>query len=157
LLEGANGLASEIGHLPLPFREEADGPVVPCGCKQQGCLDKTISGGGLARLYAFLTGKEADARTIARMASEGDADALRVLDRYYEVVAKAMVAILHTFDPEIVVVSGGLSALQGLYEEVPKRWGRYAVAAAIKTKFVPARHGLLAGVRGAAWLGREKP
>ncbi len=154
LLEGANGLAGEIGHLPLPFREEADGPLEMCGCKQQGCLDKSISGGGLARLYAFMTGKEADAKTIASLTEKGDAEASRVLDRYYEVVAKAMAVILHTFDPDIIVVSGGLCSLPGLYEEVPKRWGRYAVVSCIKTKIAPARHGPLAGVRGAAWLGR---
>ena len=154
IMDGFNGVASEIGHLPLPHREEPDGPLAPCSCNQQGCIDKTISGGGLARLYEAMTGKAADAKQIAALSNGGDADALRVLDRFYDVVAKAMVVILHTFDPEIIVVSGGLNALPGLYDEVPKRWGRYCCVAQPKTKFVPARLGATAGLWGAAWLWR---
>jgi fructokinase len=152
LMGGANSLTGEIGHLPLPFREPADGPLVPCACKQSGCINKSISGGGLARLHEFMTGKQADAKAIADLARANDAEALRTLDRYYEVVAKAMVVVLHSFDPAIIVVSGGLSALPGLTEEVPKRWGKYAFVSQPKTQFIPARHGPTGGVRGAAWL-----
>ena len=155
LLDGPNGLTGEIGHLPLPFREAADGPVVACGCGQQGCIEKSISGGALARLYETMTGACADARMIGERALAGDAEALRVLDRYFEIVAKAMVAVLHSFDPEIIVVSGGLNALPALYDEVPKRWGRYCYASNPKTKFVPAKHGPTSGTRGAAWLWRR--
>lgn len=155
LLEGANGLAGEIGHLPLPLREEVDGPLELCGCKQKGCLDKSISGGALSRLYFMMTGKEADAKSIADLARRQDQEALRVLEQFYDVVAKAMVTIIHSFDPDVIVVSGGLCTLPGLYEEVPKRWCRYTMVPDIKTQFVPAKHGPTSGVRGAAWLGRE--
>ncbi len=152
IVEGANGLAAEFGHVPLPFRKEADGPVVACGCKQNGCIEQSISGGALARLYAFMIGEEADAKTIAERAEAGDANALRVLDRYFEVVAKAMAVMIHTFDPEIVVVSGSLNALPCMYDEVPKRWGKYAYTDRLTTKLVPANHGPLSGMRGAAQL-----
>lgn len=155
LLDGPNGLSGEIGHLPLPFREAADGPVVACGCGQQGCIEQSISGGALARLYEAMTGAKADARSIGAQATAGDAAALRVLDRYFEVVAKAMVAALHSFDPEIIVVSGGLNALPKLYDEVPRRWGRYCYAPNPKSIFVAAKHGPTSGARGAAWLWRR--
>lgn len=152
---GANGMAGEIGHIPLPFREESDGlPALCNSCRQVGCIDQTISGGGLTRLYTFLTGNTADSKTIGAMAKAGDKDALRVLDRYFETVAKATVVILHSFDPDVIVVSGGLNQLPGLYDEVPKRWGRYVVMPNAKTKFLPAIHGVMSGVRGAAWLWR---
>jgi fructokinase len=154
IIDGPNGLTGEIGHLPLPFREAADGPVVPCGCKQQGCIDKSASGPALARLYEAMTGQAADARRIAGLARRGDAGALRVLDRFYEVAAKAMVAALHSFDPDIIVVGGGLGSLPGLCDETPKRWGRYCYIDNPKTKLVPAVHGAAAGARGAAWLWR---
>ena len=86
------------------------------------------------------------------MAGAKEGEALKVLDRYFEVVAKAMVVVLHSFDPEIIVLSGGLNNLPGIYEEVPKRWGKYCYAPNPKTKFVPAKHGPMAGIRGAAWL-----
>lgn len=154
LVDGCSGMAGEIGHLPLPFREAADGSLIPCACRQEGCVESLTSGGALARLYEFMTGKSADARAIGVMAEAGDPDALRVLDRYYEVVAKAMVIALHTFDPDVIVVSGGVSLLSGLYDEVPKRWGRYVSTPNILTKFLPARHGAMSGIRGAAWLWR---
>ena len=153
LVEGPHGLAGEIGHLPLPFREATDGPVVACGCGQKGCLDKSIGGPALVRLYQEMTGKEAGAALIAERARKGGTEALRVLDRFYTVIAKAMVTVIHVYDPEIIVVSGGLSELPGLYREVPARWGAYALCKNLKTGFVPAMHGLMSGMRGAARIG----
>lgn len=156
IIDGPNGLTGEIGHLPFPFREESDGPLAPCACGQKGCIEKTIAGPALARLYAFMTGEgEREAFQIAENARAGEEKALRVLDRYYECVAKAMIVFIHAFDPHVIVVSGGLNSLPGLYEEVPKRWGKYCFVKNPKTRFVKAIHGPMAGLRGAAQLGRS--
>jgi len=154
IFEGAHGLAGEIGHLPLPFRDAADGPLVDCGCGQKGCIDKSIGGPALARLYKAMTGKQAEAEHIAIRAREGDTEARRVLDQFYTTVAKAMVTVIHSFDPDIIVVSGGLNDLPSLYNEVPKRWGRYALCKALCTKFAAAKYGAISGIRGAARIGR---
>lgn len=155
LITGLNGMTGEIGHLPLPYREEVDGPLHKCGCGQMDCVETFISGPALARLYEIKTGKVSDAKQISQLADQGDADALRTMDHYYELVAKAMITALYSFDPDVIVVSGGLSGIKGIYEEVPKRWGRYSVVSNIKTKLVPAKHGPMAGMRGAAWLWRN--
>ena len=68
---------------------------------------------------------------------KGDAVAQDVLDRFYTVVAKAMVPVLYMYDPEVIVVRGGLHGLPALYEEVPKRWSKYALGAKLKTRFLP--------------------
>jgi fructokinase len=154
LIEGVNGLAGEFGHLPLPFREASDGPLAECVCRQKGCIEKSVSGGGLARLYTSMTGKQADASQIATLAQRNDSDASRVLDQYYTTLAKAMVPVIHTFDPQIIVASGGLSLLPGLAEEVPKRWSKFTACPNPKTKFAIARHGAMSGLRGAAWVGK---
>lgn len=155
LVKGVNGTCGEIGHLPLPYYEEGDGERVLCGCGQKGCIEQMIAGAAIARLFQVHTGRQADAKAIGAMAQKGDGDALKVLDRYFTTVAKAMVAVLHAFDPEIITVSGGLSILPKLYEEVPKRWGRYAIRKSPRTAFAPARFGAMAGLRGAAWLDRN--
>ena len=155
ILAGRNGLTGEFGHTPLPFRETTDGPVVSCACGQQGCIDKSISGPALARLHAQMTGEHTDATALAARAEAGDVAALETLDRFFTVVAKAMIPVIHMFDPDVIVVSGGLNALPRLYDEVPKRWGDYALRRDLKTLFVPAAHGALSGLRGAAWLGRK--
>jgi fructokinase len=155
VVRGANGLAGEVGHLPLPSYEMSDGELVGCGCGQKGCIERLIAGPALSRLYKAKTGKDADGKAITELAQKRDPEVLKMLDGYYTTVAKAMVTVLHTFDPEIITVSGGLNNLPGLYDEVPKRWGRYAIAKKPNTKFVPAAFGAMAGLRGAAWLGRN--
>ncbi|MDE1901057.1 MAG: ROK family protein [Alphaproteobacteria bacterium] len=155
MIAGANGTACEIGHVPLPYYEPSDGSLVPCGCGQKGCIEQLLNGAALARLHYELTDDSLTAKNIATMASKGNKDALATLDRYFTTLAKAMVAILHTFDPDIITVSGGLNALPAMYDEIPKRWGQYALAKNPKTKFVPAKHGAMAGLRGAAWLGGQ--
>lgn len=155
IVRGRHGLAGEIGHLPLPFYEATDGAVVTCGCGAVGCLEPLCNGSGLARLHTKLSGETIDARQIAERAGRGDGAALRTLDRYYTVVAKAMRVIVFSFDPDVIVVSGGLSSLPGLIEEVPRRWGAFMPGIDVQTKFVAAKHGPMAGLRGAAWLGRQ--
>ena len=154
IVSGPNGLTGEFGHIPLPFREAADGPFTECICRQKGCIDKSVSGPGLSRLYNMMIGKPSNASQIAEQARTGDKESLRVLDQYYTVVAKAMAPVIHMFDPDIIVVSGGLNNLPGLYESVQKRWENYTMCQNLKTKFVPAKHGAMSGLRGAAWVGR---
>jgi fructokinase len=155
IVAGANGYCGEIGHLPLPYYEPSDGSLVSCGCGQKGCLEKLTNGAALARLHYQLTDTDATAKQIASLATHGNKDALHTLECYFTTLAKAMVALLHSFDPDIIVVSGGMNGLPGLYDEVPKRWGKYALTKTPKTRFVPAKYGAMAGLRGAALLGER--
>ncbi|MFA6280432.1 MAG: ROK family protein [Bdellovibrionales bacterium] len=152
IVSGPNGLVGEVGHLPLPYREESDGVPIECGCGQVGCIETTVAGSALMRLYAAMTGKKADNPQIATLARSGDEATLAVLDHYYEMLAKAMVTVIHAYDPHIIVVSGGLNGMPDLYKKVPQKWGKYCIAKNPKTLFVPAVHGPVAGLRGAAGL-----
>ncbi len=153
LIEGANGYAAEIGHLPLPFAGPEDGLGVLCRCGQN-CLEKHISGPALARLYFERTGQAAEPPEIAAAAKAGDQEAQATLNQYFESFAKGMVTILASFDPQVIVLSGGLINLPGLFDEIPARWNKYSYVKDPQTAFVPAIHGELACVRGAAWLWR---
>jgi fructokinase len=153
-LAGANAIAGEWGHNPLPPSSAADGPPAVCGCGRTGCIETWLSGAALARDYARLTGRIADGPAIARRAGQGDAGALAVLGRYRQRLATALAAVINLLDPDVIVLGGGLSALPGLYDEVPKLWRSLVVAPAPATRLVPARFGAESGLRGAAWLGR---
>ncbi|HUY68721.1 MAG TPA: ROK family protein [Alphaproteobacteria bacterium] len=154
MIENTAGMAGEVGHRPLPYREPEDGPAVACACGLAGCIDKSASGPALARLYKHVTGRDIeDAQHVVKSLAKGDDDARRVMDRYYTVLAKAASAILDDFDPGVIVVSGGLMVLPGLYDEVPKRWARYADKPNIKTPFIPAALGPMSGLWGAAMVG----
>ena len=55
-------------------------------------------------------------------------------------------------DPDVIVLGGGMSNVEELYEQVPVRWGSYVFSDAVLTKLVRNRWGDSSGVRGAAWL-----
>ncbi|MFP5517115.1 MAG: ROK family protein [Alphaproteobacteria bacterium] len=160
ILPGANGLAGEWGHAPLPWREEADGPPVPCGCGKAGCLETVLCGAGLSRLHRHLTGDDGTGKAtapqeIAARALAGDPAAAAALTRHADALARALAPVLNLLDPDMVVVGGGLSALPGLCESVTRRWGAWALAATPRTRMAVARHGGESGMRGAARLWPE--
>ncbi len=158
VLQGANGLAGEWGHNPLPFGEPGQDPRWPCYCGHAGCVESLLSGPGLARDHAERHGGTLDAATIAARAAEGDAACRATLQRHVERLARALAAVINLLDPDVIVLGGGLSLMHHLYAEVPALWQRWVFSAgadeALRTRLVPARHGDASGVRGAAWVGR---
>jgi fructokinase len=64
--------------------------------------------------------------------------------------------VINLLDPQAIVLGGGLSQLARLYAAVPALWGRYVFSDSVRTPLVPALHGDSSGVRGAAWLGRNR-
>ena len=153
-LTGANAIAGEWGHNPLPGPEPADGPPGICGCGRTGCIESWLNGAALARDYARITGQARKGPEIADLAAAGDADALAALARYRRRLAAALAGVINLLDPDVIVLGGGLSALPGLYDEVPRLWAPLIVAPEPKTRLVPARFGAESGLRGAAWLGK---
>jgi fructokinase len=152
-LAGANAIAGEWGHNPLPGADAADGPPAVCGCGRTGCIETWLSGAALARDYRSVAGREARGPAIARLAEQGDAAARTALARYQRRLATALAGIVNVLDPDAIVLGGGLSAIRSLYAEVPRLWAPIIVAPQPRTRLVPARFGPESGLRGAAWLG----
>ena len=160
-LTGANGIAGEWGHNPLPWTRPEDGPPPPCYCGQRGCVESWLSGPGLARDHAQRHGGTLSAATIAARAAQGDAACAATLSRHTERLARALAAVINLLDPDVIVLGGGLSSMQHLYAEVPALWQQWVFSAGagaaepVRTRLVPPRHGDASGVRGAAWLWRD--
>jgi fructokinase len=154
LVAGVNGIAGEWGHNPLPWPrtdwDEIPGPR--CWHGLHGCLETWLSGVGLAQDHARTTGQTLGAEAIAALAARGEAAALNTLDRYCDRLARALACVINLLDPEVIVLGGGVSRLDALYREVPRRWGKWIFSDAVRTKLAPARHGDASGVRGAARL-----
>ncbi len=150
---GHNGLAGEWGHNPLPWVEQDEVPGARCWCGQHGCLETWLSGPALARLHAQACGKTLDARAIAAQAASGQPDAVATLDQYCDRLARALAAVINLLDPQVIVLAGGLSQLDRLYDDVPARWSRWVFADQVHTTLVPAIHGDASGALGAARLG----
>ena len=155
-LTGAHAIAGEWGHNPLPWPDADDQPAPACYCGKHGCIETYLSGPGLAADYERRTGAQLDARQISALAMTGDAAAGLAMDRYCARAARGLAAVINVLDPDVIVVGGGLSNIEALYERVPRIWGRWIFSAGVneivRTRLVRAAHGDASGVRGAAWL-----
>lgn len=152
VLSGANAIAGEWGHNPLPLPGPDDLPLPPCYCGRQGCIETYLSGPALAADHLVRTGQSLDAMTIAAGATSGDAACEAALQRYEARLGKALAGVINLLDPQVIVLGGGLSNLQRLYRNLPAAWAPYVFSDTCCTKILPPSHGDSSGVRGAAWL-----
>src|SRR5262249_24029619 len=152
VLPGANAIAGEWGHNPLPAMRDDERAVGACYCGRRGCVEQFLSGPGLAREYRSLGGDEIDARGIAASAASGEAAANDALASYEDRMARALGSVINILDPDVIVLGGGLSNIQPLYRNVPRIWAPCVFSDRVDTRLVRAGHGDSSGVRGAAWL-----
>jgi glucokinase len=139
LLQGAHGAAGEVGHTTL----------VPggrmCGCGQRGCAEAYVSAPGLIRTTLELLAErhetsalrdvpsqDLQAHIIAHHAAKGDPVALAALTATGTHLGRVLVNVIQVFDPEAVVLCGGLvkagaplidHAFSTVHEIVPARYG----------------------------------
>jgi fructokinase len=152
ILAGANAIAGEWGHNPLPWPHPEELPGPPCYCGKSGCIETYLSGPGLARDFRAAGGRPISALEIGAQAESGDEYADAVLARYEDRLARGLASVINILDPDVIVVGGGLSNIKRLYTEVPRLWSQYVFSDTIATQLVQARFGDSSGVRGAAWL-----
>jgi fructokinase len=149
---GPNGVAGEWGHNPLPWAtpEESPGPV--CYCGKRGCMEMWVSGTGMALDYKNATGKERTAREILADFEAGDREAIATVDRFEDRLARGLAVVINIFDPDVIVLGGGVSRAQHLYRALPERLPAYVFGREASTPILQAKYGDSSGVRGAAWL-----
>ena len=153
-LAGAQAIAGEWGHNPLPQPQDDERPGPDCYCGRRGCIETWLSGPRLQHQFAERTGRMLRATEIADAALAGDATAAAQLELYADRLARALAGVINILDPHAIVLGGGLSRMAALYHRVPDLWRRYVFSEPdhIATRLLPPRHGNSSGVRGAAWL-----
>ena len=151
-LTGPNAIAGEWGHNPLPWPcpDELPGPA--CYCGKHGCIETWLSGPGFAAAFRRAHGGSLSAEQIVANAAAGNSKAEAALQDYEDRMARALASVINVLDPDVIVLGGGMSNIQRLYENIPHLWGRYVFSDRVDTKLVPPLHGDSSGVRGAAWL-----
>jgi fructokinase len=152
LVRGANAIAGEWGHNPLPLPVADDLPLPACYCGRSGCIETYLSGPALARDHADRTGELLDPPQIAARAMAGDPACEATLQRYEARLGRALAGIINILDPQVIVLGGGLSTLERLYRNLPAFCGPHVFSDVFQTRILPPRHGDSSGVRGAAWL-----
>ena len=150
IVEGRNRVAGEWGHNPLPWMTPAEFPGPACWCGQRGCIESFLCGPALA---AEADGPGArDASGLPARAAGGDTQAKAALDRHADRLARALAGVVNLVDPEAIVLGGGLSNMDHLYESLPRLIPRHVFSDAFSTPVLRARHGDSSGVFGAARL-----
>lgn len=155
VLNGPNAIAGEWGHNPLPWPQKNELPGPDCYCGKQGCLETFLSGPGLSHDFAQHYAKKLTAVEISALAVQGDAQANSCLQRYENRLARGLSHVINILDPDVIVLGGGMSNLQRLYENVPELLSAYVFSDNVNTRLVPPMYGDSSGVRGAAWLWNE--
>lgn len=154
--QGPNLVAGEWGHNPLPWMTAEEFPGPACWCGKSGCIERWISGSGFAADYARAAGATSretpKGERIVALSRSGDAAARAALERYANRLARALAHAINVLDPDVVVLGGGMSNVDELYELVPPQLPAFVFGGEADTPIVRSQHGDSSGVRGAAWL-----
>ena len=106
---GTRGIAGELGHIPL----YANG--IPCACGSRGCYESYAATTALVRLAKEATGEEdINGRIIFGRAAQGDQQTLEILNHWISDIAAGIVGLVHTFNPQMVLIGGGVSSQEDL-------------------------------------------
>ena len=151
---GKNAVAGEWGHNPLPWPSADEIQVAPCWCGQVGCQETWISGTAFALDHARHTGERIKAEQIIAKMRAGDLAAQESFGRYVNRLARALASVMNVLDPDAIVLGGGMSNVDEIYQALPSEIIRYTFTKPIATPVLKAMHGDSSGVRGAAWLSK---
>ncbi len=149
---GRNGVGGEWGHNSLPWPSSDETPGPDCYCGKRDCLETWVSGPGLEQDHQRRTGEELSAAEIVAEAETGAAVAEKTLRRYEDRLARGLAHVVNLLDPDVIVLGGGMSNVERLYQNLPRRLEAWVFGKEATTPVRRAAHGDSSGVRGAAWL-----
>lgn len=152
IVDGPRGTGGEWGHNPLPWAEAGEMPGPACWCGRNGCIEAWVSGPGLAADHARATGEALSAEAVVAAAVAGDTGAGTTLDRHAGRLARGLAHVVNILDPHVIVLGGGLSRLEYLYERLPALMAPHLFTDNAVADIRPPVWGDASGVRGAAWL-----
>ncbi|QIM68808.1 MULTISPECIES: N-acetylglucosamine kinase [Basfia] len=154
---GQIGMAGELGHLQLNYHALKllgwdKAPIYDCGCGNRACLDTYLSGRGFEMLYRDLKGEALSAKEIIERFYAADKTAVDFVGLFIELCAISLGNIITALDPHVIVLGGGLSNFDYLYEALPKALPKHLMRSAKVPVIKKAKYGDSGGVRGAAAL-----
>ena len=158
LQAGRDGIAGEWGHIPLAssVRTRHGLPLLVCRCGATACAECYVSGPGMSRIHEHLTETRMPVKDIVGGMREDDASCERTFDIWIDCVASCLASMVLHINPGIIVIGGGLSAIEEIYQRLPGALSGHLPARIEPPGIVPARHGGTSGVRGAAIVGAQE-
>ena len=149
VLHGALGMAGELGHLTI----DPNGP--PCGCGNNGCLEKIASATAVESMaYLMSLGDNLTSRDVYNLAAGGNIKAQRIFQQMGRALGIAVANLINTFNFPLYLLSGGMLPAWDYFaptmiEEITRRSFTYRNS---ETRIEKAKLGNLAGLYGAAYL-----
>lgn len=175
IIVGPNAITGEWGHNPMPThlannyqaralpstKEQKNSldklcapTICTCYCGQSNCIETFLSGPGFLKrvneAYSFDLERMQELETLG-----DDAFKIQILDYYIDSLARALSTVINIFDPNCIVLGGGLSNIPNIYPAISCALQPYVFSEKCITPVLKAKHGDSSGVRGAAWLGRN--
>lgn len=93
---------------------EYPGPI--CYCGQRGCQELWLSGTGFKRDYIQVTGEELSTHDVIANVKQGESKAVAAFERYVDRMARALGVVINLFDPDVIVLGGGMSNVSMIYD-----------------------------------------
>lgn len=157
LLTTRQGIAGEYGHLQLPatLQQKYDLPIRPCGCGLHGCFEGYISGPGLVYLHSHFDGPFTDVPSIVAAWRNGETTATETMICYLDILGASFATLVMSYDPNIIVLGGGISLIEEVIEELPPAIQNHLFSHFTAPPITRAHFGDSSGVRGAAILARQ--
>jgi glucokinase len=159
LLRGHDGIGAELGHIIV----EPNGYL--CGCGNHGCLETIASATGISRLAKEWRGrypesviKDYTAKEIMDAARDGDPLGVKVLELVSQFLGIALGNLIHIFNPQIIVIGGGVSRAGNVLLSAVKKRTRENVMRSFWDTYEIVLSDLVddAGIFGAASIGFEE-
>jgi fructokinase len=147
VIVGRQAIAGEWGHMSIT----PDGPL--CYCGKNGCVETLISGGGAEVLYGKMFGVKKPFREIVKDFYAVDAKAKAFMKTYFRHFGRAMANLIDILDPDVIVLGGGVSNFDALYQEGIAEVTKFIFNDSLETPIVRYQLGDSAGVIGAALIG----
>ena len=156
IIEGANQIAGDWGHQPLPYptAEEIE-TQISCpsnNCGRALCAEQFMSGIGFADIFNKKNNTNFNSHEIVELDLKNDPRANLEFNLYEDRMARLMAVMIGVFDPDVIILGGGMSNIDRLYKNIPPLLSKYTFSNKVKTKILKNIHGDSSGVRGAAWL-----
>ncbi|WP_199454213.1 ROK family protein [Vibrio owensii] len=153
LVKGPNNVAGEWGHNQLAFYDEVkDGKTEGCYCGRAACNELFLSGTGFAKQYNDKHATNLSSQEIIELKSDSES-AKRHYELYLDQLARALSQVINFFDPQAIVLGGGMSNVLSIYDDLPAYLPQYVFGGYCKTPILKAELGDDSGVKGAAFLG----
>ena len=152
LMVGPNKLTGEWGQNPIPGPMDDYEKSVQRHCGRIGAIEVFLSGPGLENYFEFITKKHVSSKEIIALYRTKEKQAVSIMNVYFERAARALSTVVNILDPDVIVCGGGMSEIDEIYNEIPKRIVPYLASDFFHTPIVKALHGSSSGVRGAALL-----